>query len=348
MVAWILAVLGLFIVQTLMPATIRYVLAGAGMAQRLRVALGSRDDQPPLSLLGGRAQRALDNMHEALPVFLTLAILHVIQQTAGPLAGQGAALFLLARVLYVPAYLSGIPGVRSTTGEPRAPAYPRRSRTEAWERRFGLRAGGAMDEAWRRGHAVEQTRLSPKEYLAFERAAEGRHEYANGEIFAMSGGTIEHSAIAGNIARELGIALSDRGCLVLNPDMRIHVVATSRYVYADASVLCENPLFLDDRRDTILNPKLVVEVLSDSSEAYDRGDKFAGYRTIASLRTYVLASQKEPRVEVFSRQPDGSWLLRVYGPGERAALPDIDTLLDVDRVYRGVLELLTGASPKSA
>lgn len=117
MVAWILAVLGLFIVQTLMPATIRYLLAGAGTAQRLRVALGSRDDQPPLSPLGGRAQRALDNMHEALPVFLALAILHVIQQTADPLANQGAALFLLARVLYVPAYLSAIPGVRSTEQE---------------------------------------------------------------------------------------------------------------------------------------------------------------------------------------------------------------------------------------
>lgn len=205
-----------------------------------------------------------------------------------------------------------------------------------------------MDEAWSMGQAVLQTRLSPEEYLAFERAAEERHEYADGEIFAMSGGTIAHSAIAGNIARELGIALSGRGCLVLNPDMRIHVAATGRYVYADASVLCGKPLFHDDRRDTILNPKLIVEVLSDSTEAYDRGDKFAGYRTIASLRTYVLASQKEPHIEIFTRQPDDSWLLRVHGPGERAALPDVDVLLDIDRVYDSVvLELLTGASPES-
>jgi uncharacterized MAPEG superfamily protein len=113
MIAWILAVLGLFVGQTLMPPTIRYVFAGPGTAQRLRVALGSRDREPPLSPIGGRAQRALENMHEALPVFLTLAILHVVQQTQAPLAGHGAALFFVARLLYVPAYIAGIPGVRS-------------------------------------------------------------------------------------------------------------------------------------------------------------------------------------------------------------------------------------------
>lgn len=196
-----------------------------------------------------------------------------------------------------------------------------------------------MDEACRMGHAALQGRLSPEEYLAFERAAEERHEYADGEIFAMSGGTIAHSEITGNIHGELRTAVRPRGCRVLNGDMRIHVEATGRYVYADVSVLCDRPLFRDERRDTLLNPKLIVEVLSDSTEAYDRGDKFAGYRTIPSLRTYVLASQKEPRIEVFTRQPDGSWVLRVFGPGERAALTDIDVLLDVDSVYKGVLEL---------
>lgn len=113
MIAWILAVLGLFVLQTLLPPVLRYLLAGAGTTQRLRVALGARDEQPPLSPLGGRAQRALDNMHEALPVFITLAILHVVQKTAAPLAVHGAALFLLARVVYVPAYMSGVAGVRS-------------------------------------------------------------------------------------------------------------------------------------------------------------------------------------------------------------------------------------------
>jgi uncharacterized MAPEG superfamily protein len=117
MISWILAVLALFVVQTLLPATLRYLVAradaGAGLTQRLRIALGSRDEQPPLSKLGGRAQRALDNMHEALPVFLTVAVLHVVAATPGPLAGRGAAVFFVSRAIYIPAYLSGVPGLRS-------------------------------------------------------------------------------------------------------------------------------------------------------------------------------------------------------------------------------------------
>src|SRR5205085_2023663 len=108
-------------------------------------------------------------------------------------------------------------------------------------------------------------------------------------IFAMSGGTIEHSTVAGNIIRDLGIALFDRRCRVLTSDMRIHITATGRFVYPDVAAVCDRPEFFDERRDTLLNPKLVVEVLSDSSEAHDRGEKFAQYRTIASLKTYVLA-----------------------------------------------------------
>jgi len=200
-----------------------------------------------------------------------------------------------------------------------------------------------MDEASGMGDAALKIRLSPEEYLAVERAAEERHEYADGEIYAMSGGTYEHSKIAGNIIRDLGIALLGRGCAVLTSDMRIHIAATNRYLYPDAAVVCGQPLFQDNKRDTLLNPKLCVEVLSDSSEAYDRGDKFAQYRTIVSFRTYVLASQKEARIEVFSRQPDDSWVLRVHGPGERAALADVDAFLEVDRIYHEVL----GASASS-
>lgn len=203
-------------------------------------------------------------------------------------------------------------------------------------------------EACGMGQAALQTKLSPEEYLAFERESTERHEYADGEIFAMSGGTIEHAEIAGNVIGELRTALAGRGCRVLTADMRIHIEASRRFVYADASVVCEKPRFHDGRRDTLLNPKLIVEVLSDSSEAYDRGDKFAQYRTLPSLRTYVLASQKEPRVEVFSRQEDGSWVLRVYGPGERAALLDLDASLDVDAIYRGVLDPGAAAAPLAA
>jgi len=186
------------------------------------------------------------------------------------------------------------------------------------------------------GHAAVRTGLSPEEYLALERSSERRHEYADGEIFAMSGGSEEHSLLAGNVIREIGNAVSDRGCRVLTSDMRIKITARNRYVYPDASVVCDRSAFEDDKRDTLLNPLVLVEVLSDSSEAYDRGDKFAQYRTIPSLSEYVLLSQKEPRIEVFTRQPDGGWMLRSYGPGERAALTSLACELDVDRAYLNV------------
>jgi Uma2 family endonuclease len=187
------------------------------------------------------------------------------------------------------------------------------------------------------GEAAPRRKLSPEEYLDLERASEVRHEYAGGELFAMSGGTFEHSAIAANIGRLLGNALGERGFMALNSAMRIKIPAADRYVYPDGSVVCGRPEFEDERRDTLLNPVLVIEVLSDSSEAYDRGDKFAHYQTVASIREVVLASQKAPRIEVFARQADGSWVLRVYGPGARAALSSVGCDIDVDDVYRGVL-----------
>ncbi|WP_437566742.1 Uma2 family endonuclease [Sorangium sp. So ce542] len=188
------------------------------------------------------------------------------------------------------------------------------------------------------GVAAPRRKLSPEEYLELERASEVRHEYAGGEIFAMSGGTFEHSAVAANIGRLLGNALGDGRCIALSSDMRIKIPSADRYVYPDGSVVCGRPEFEDERRDTLLNPVLVVEVLSDSSEAYDRGDKFAHYQTVASIREVVLASQKAPRIEVFARQADGSWVLRVYGPGDRAALSSVGCDIAVDEAYRGVFE----------
>ena len=113
MQTWILAVLALFVLQTYLPATIRYLLAGPGTLGRLRVALGPRDEQPPLSPVGGRAARALANMQEAMPIFLALSLLHVAKGTGDGSAAQGAMIFFLARVAYVPAYLWGVSGLRS-------------------------------------------------------------------------------------------------------------------------------------------------------------------------------------------------------------------------------------------
>lgn len=187
------------------------------------------------------------------------------------------------------------------------------------------------------GHAVVRKGLSEAEYLEFERASPEKHELAGGEIFAMSGGTFEHSAVTANIIGEARNGLGDKSCRVLESNMRLRVPATGSYVYPDASIFCGRPEFTDDKRDTLTNPRLIVEVLSDSTEAYDRGDKFAGYRSIPSLEEYVLASQKRPRIEVFTRQPDGSWSLRIYGPGERAVLASVGCSLDVDKIYEGVL-----------
>lgn len=191
-------------------------------------------------------------------------------------------------------------------------------------------------------NAARVQRMTPAEYLAFERASEEKHEYAAGELFAMSGGTMEHAAVAANVLRDLGVLLRGRPCQPLTSDMRIRS-PTGRYFYADGSVVCGTPTFEDDTRDALLDPTVILEVLSDSSEAYDRGDKFAHYETIPSLRDYVLASQKVPRIEVFSRQADDSWVRRVYGPGQRAALASLACEISIDEVYEGAL----GASSAS-
>lgn len=180
--------------------------------------------------------------------------------------------------------------------------------------------------------------MTEAEYLAFERASPDKHEYVDGELFAMSGGTGDHAAVAANLIRELGNAVFGRACRVHTSDMRVKIPSTPRYVYPDISVVCSKPEYTDETKDTLINPQVVIEVLSESTEAYDRGEKFASYQTIPSLVHYVIASQTKPRLEVFTRQDGGGWLLRSYGPGELAALPSLGCAIEVDRVYTDVLE----------
>jgi Uma2 family endonuclease len=157
--------------------------------------------------------------------------------------------------------------------------------------------------------AEPQQRLSVAEYLAFERASETRHEYLNGEIFAMSGASREHNLIGTNIVGALHAQLKRHGCEQYANDMRVRVPASDLYTYPDVVVVCEPPSFEDDEHETLLNPGLIIEVLSPSTEDYDRGRKFAYYRTIPSLRVYLLVAQDRVHVEVFTRQPDDRWLL---------------------------------------
>lgn len=149
-----------------------------------------------------------------------------------------------------------------------------------------------------------------EDYLATEReACDDKHEYVEGEVFAMTGASFTHNLIVGNLLGELRQNLRDGPCFVLPSDMRVRIEAADASKYPDVVGLCEAPRFFDDRQDVLLNPTLIIEVLSPSTEAYDRGGKFGIYRRLPGLREYALVSQDQPLVEVFARQPDGRWLL---------------------------------------
>lgn len=155
-----------------------------------------------------------------------------------------------------------------------------------------------------------KTFYTPEEYLALERSSEIKHEYYNGEIFAMGGATEEHVSIVTNLVGELHSQLKTGPCKVYSNDLRVQVSLSGLYTYPDVIVLCEKPRFSEKQGDTLLNPALIIEVLSDSTKDYDRGGKFEQYRAIDSFVEYLLIAQDRPHVEHYSRQPNGSWLLQ--------------------------------------
>jgi Uma2 family endonuclease len=181
--------------------------------------------------------------------------------------------------------------------------------------------------------AHAQPRITPEQYLETERTADFRSEYYAGRVYAMAGGSFVHVHIIGNLTVALFQALKGRPCIVTPVDLRLRISPAGLYTYPDVMVVCGEPKFADDRRDTLLNPAFIVEVLSPSTEGYDRGFKAAQYRTIESLQEHALVSQTEPRVEVFRRQPGGRWLLSEFvgldsvcnleGLGCRIALSEI-------------------------
>jgi len=150
-------------------------------------------------------------------------------------------------------------------------------------------------------------RITPEQYLALERKAERRSEYLDGEMFLMSGATLEHIQIVRNLTFELTLQLKDRPCEVLPTEMRTKVSQTGLYTYPDLAVICCKPEFEDEHFDTLTNPMLIIEVLSESTESYDRGRKFAHYRSIGTLKEYVLVSQWECRIERFVRGESDAW-----------------------------------------
>ena len=176
--------------------------------------------------------------------------------------------------------------------------------------------------------------LTPEEYLALERQAETKSEYLGGEMFAMAGASFAHNMIASNTLVSLVPQLKRRSCTAHSSDLRVNVRATSFYAYPDIVVVCGQPQFEDRHRDTLLNPTAIFEILSRSTEGYDRGEKFAQYRMLETLTDYILISQNRPLVEHFTRQPDESWLLKGYsGMDTILLIPSIGCELPLADIY---------------
>jgi Uma2 family endonuclease len=175
-------------------------------------------------------------------------------------------------------------------------------------------------------------RATYAEYMAFTETAEGKYEYVDGEIVPMSGGTIVHARLISRMTALLQGALRDRPCVVFPADQRVRIRAADRATYPDLHVVCSAIEADADDSHAIVNFMAIIEVMSDSSIASDRGDKFAAYRKLRSLRDYVLIAQHERSIDVYRR--DGRrWILDVYGPGESFALESLDVTLSVDEVY---------------
>jgi Uma2 family endonuclease len=178
------------------------------------------------------------------------------------------------------------------------------------------------------------TLLSPDEYLELERKADRKSEYFQGEMFAMAGATRWHGLIVTNLVRELSQQLKAKPCEVYSNDLRLRVSPSGLSTYPDVMVVCGEPQFAEVQKDTLLNPNLIVEVLSDSTRDYDRGRKFQHYRALPSLREYLTIEQDAPHIERWTRQPEDRWLLTEFSDlSQRIQLTSVDCFLPLTEVY---------------
>ena len=181
-----------------------------------------------------------------------------------------------------------------------------------------------------------RARVTVEDYLAQERAASEKHILWDGEVFAaeaMAGGTFEHNTVCANVVGLLHAQLRGSRCRVVTSDQRVWVPGKQGFVYPDATVACGPLASLDGKPDVLTNPTVVVEVLSEATERFDRGDKFAGYRSIASLRHYVMVASRERLVEHYARGDDGAWILREHRAGDAVQLHGPELVLRVDELY---------------
>ncbi len=180
--------------------------------------------------------------------------------------------------------------------------------------------------------------LTPEEYLAFERESEIRHEYADGQVYAMAGESPNHSRICVNLAREISNQLKGKPREAFSPNMKVRNSSASKFAYPDLTVVCGEPVFHDEFQDVLVNARVIFEVLSPSTEAYDRGRKFLRYQSLETFTDYVLISQEEPWLEHRMRRADGEWtIFSVTGLEHSLHLASIDCTLRLAEVYDRVV-----------
>jgi Uma2 family endonuclease len=179
-------------------------------------------------------------------------------------------------------------------------------------------------------------KVSYAEYAKLENASEGKHEFVDGEIYAMSGGTREHGFMIDRARDAIKGTLARRECAMVGSEIRVRT-PSGKGAYPDGYVVCGPIVWDAEDRDSVTNPTLILEVLSESTEGYDREGKFKHYRSLPSLKEYVLVSYREPLIETHVRNADGSWSTTFAGPGETLSLRSIDASIPVDAVYQGMM-----------
>lgn len=185
---------------------------------------------------------------------------------------------------------------------------------------------------------ITNKQMTLEEYLEFDYNAEGRYEYFDGEVIEMSGGSPEHALLGNQIGRLLGNALAPKGCSVYNSEVLIKVPAMPPYRYGDVSALCGKPIYEDlGNLRLLVNPTLIVEVLSDLTESYDRGEKFTKYKSIKSLKEYLLISQKRKYITLYTKHNERFWFQSEYFEGEILKLESLECELSVDEIYQGII-----------
>jgi Uma2 family endonuclease len=190
----------------------------------------------------------------------------------------------------------------------------------------------------RMGEAARKLKLGYEEYLALERETYLRHEFLDGEAWAMAGGTPRHAKVMTNLSALTWAALRGRRCQPYNSELKIQIENTGLTTYPDVAVICGPLVRSPQDRNAVTNPTLLAEVLSPSTEGWDRGGKFAHYQHIPTLRYYLLVNVDRVRVELFTRESEGRWTLTVHGPGTQVPLPDLEISIDVDELYADLPE----------